>query len=85
MDLKPKAEEIDKMKPKACPNCSEPNKIDSKFCAKCRMVMTYDAYAESVVEKQYQNDALSTLSDQIMKLTEEVSHLKEAKEAMDRS
>ena len=32
------------LKPKQCPNCSEPNKPDSKFCAKCRMVLTYDAY-----------------------------------------
>jgi len=29
------------LRPKQCPNCSEPNKPDSKFCAKCRMVLTY--------------------------------------------
>ena len=28
----------DLLKPKQCPNCSEPNKPDSKFCVKCRMV-----------------------------------------------
>ena len=33
---------------KQCPNCNEPNKPDSKFCAKCRMVLTYDAYNETV-------------------------------------
>ena len=49
--LKPKAEEIDKMKPKQCPNCAEPNKTDSKFCAKCRMVLSYDAYTETIEEK----------------------------------
>jgi hypothetical protein len=27
----------DALKPKQCPNCNEPNKPDSKFCAKCRM------------------------------------------------
>ena len=27
--LKPKFEEIDKMKPRQCPNCNELNKIDS--------------------------------------------------------
>lgn len=37
---------------KQCPNCSEPNKPDSKFCAKCRMVLTYDAYSETIEEKQ---------------------------------
>jgi hypothetical protein len=30
----------DALKPKQCPNCNEPNKPDSKFCAKCRMVLT---------------------------------------------
>ena len=29
------------LKPRQCPNCNEPNKPDSKFCAKCRMVLTY--------------------------------------------
>ena len=36
------------LNPKQCPNCSEPNKPDSKFCAKCRMVLTYDAYNETI-------------------------------------
>jgi hypothetical protein len=29
-------QQIDHLKPKQCPNCSEPNKPDTKFCAKCR-------------------------------------------------
>lgn len=33
------------LKSKQCPNCNEPNKPDSRFCAKCRMVLTYDAVA----------------------------------------
>ena len=39
-------EELNVLKPKQCPNCNAPNKPDSKFCAKCRMVLTYDAYNE---------------------------------------
>jgi len=74
--LKPKAEEINKMQPRQCPNCAEPNKTDSKFCAKCRMVLSYDAFTETVEEKQEKSDALATLSDQIMKLTMEVQELK---------
>ena len=50
--LKPKAQEIDKMKPRQCPNCNELNKIDSKFCVKCRMVLSYDSYLEYVKEKE---------------------------------
>jgi hypothetical protein len=36
------------LKPKQCPNCGEQNKVDSKFCMKCRMVLSYDAYSEAV-------------------------------------
>ncbi len=50
--LKPKFEEIDKMKPRQCPNCNELNKIDAKFCSKCRMVLSYDSYLETVKEKE---------------------------------
>jgi hypothetical protein len=39
---------LDALKPKQCPNCNEPNKPDSRFCAKCRMVLTYDAYNETI-------------------------------------
>ena len=44
------------LRPKQCPNCNEPNKHDSKFCAKCRMVLTYDAYNETL-EKQQEKES----------------------------
>jgi integrase/recombinase XerD len=46
---------IDILRPKQCPNCSESNKPDSKFCSKCRMVLTYDAYNETL-ENQKEKD-----------------------------
>lgn len=46
----------DALRPKQCPNCNEPNKPDSKFCAKCRMVLTYDAYNETL-EKEHNKDS----------------------------
>ena len=36
----------------------------------------YDAYSETVEEKQENSDALTSLSDQIMRLTVEVQELK---------
>jgi integrase len=47
---------LDVLRPKQCPNCNEPNKPDSKFCAKCRMVLTYDAYSETL-EKQQEKES----------------------------
>ncbi len=64
----------DVLKPKQCPNCDEPNKPDSKFCAKCRMVLTYDAYTETIEEKQQKESEVNELKDkyeQDMKTTRE--------------
>ena len=64
-------QQIDQLRPKQCPNCSEPNKPDSKFCAKCRMVLTYDAYNETLVkqkEEKNQWDELRKEIDQVKAL-----------------
>jgi flagellar biosynthesis/type III secretory pathway protein FliH len=61
--IMPKGQQIDQLKPKQCPNCMEPNKPDSKFCAKCRMVLTYNAYNETVEEKQQKESEVKELKD----------------------
>jgi integrase len=48
---------------KQCTNCSEPNKPDSKFCAKCRMVLTYDAYNESLNNQKEKESAVQRLQE----------------------
>jgi integrase/recombinase XerD len=53
------------LRPKQCPNCNEPNKPDSKFCAKCRMVLTYDAYSETVEEKQNKDKELESFKERM--------------------
>ncbi|HET7389474.1 MAG TPA: zinc ribbon domain-containing protein, partial [Nitrososphaeraceae archaeon] len=41
------------LRPKQSPNCSESNIPDSKFCSKCRMVLTHDAFSETLeIEKE---------------------------------
>jgi hypothetical protein len=52
-----------KSKPKQCPNCSEQNKPDSKFCAKCRMILSYDAYTETIEQKENQADELNKMKE----------------------
>jgi integrase len=52
------------LKPKQCPNCSEPNKPESKFCAKCKMVLTYDAYNETLESEKQKEDKLSSMEKQ---------------------
>ena len=40
------------LKPKQCPNCSETNKPEAKFCAKCKFVLSFYAFNEAVEEKE---------------------------------
>jgi hypothetical protein len=54
------------LKPKQCPNCSEPNKVDSKFCAKCRMILTYDAYNETVTMNQKYEQEMEQMRQSIL-------------------
>ncbi|MGI0033964.1 MAG: phage integrase N-terminal SAM-like domain-containing protein [Nitrososphaeraceae archaeon] len=63
-------QEIDKLKPKACPNCNEQNKLDSKFCSKCRMVLSYDAYTQVIDENE------SEKQSEITKLRNEFDEMK---------
>jgi integrase len=49
------------LRPKQCPNCNEPNKPDSKFCAKCRMVLTYDAYNETLEQQEQKESEVKEL------------------------
>ena len=39
------------LKAKPCPNCSESNKPDFKFCSRCKFVLSYDAFNEASEEK----------------------------------
>ena len=57
--------QVDILKPKQCPNCNESNKPDNKFCAKCRMVLTYDAYNETVEEKQQTDKDLQSVKERM--------------------
>jgi integrase len=40
------------LKPKQCPNCEEPNKPESKFCVKCKQILSYDFQLEKEAEAE---------------------------------
>ena len=46
------AEPSSSLYPKACPHCSEPNKPTSKFCVNCQIVLTFDAFNETIEEAE---------------------------------
>ncbi|HSF00821.1 MAG TPA: site-specific integrase [Nitrososphaeraceae archaeon] len=43
------------LKPKPCPNCNESNIPNSRLCVNCKMILSYDAYTDTL-EKQKQKD-----------------------------
>jgi hypothetical protein len=67
----------DALRPKQCPNCNEPNKPDCKFCAKCRMVLTYDAYSETLESEKQKEDRVSVLEKQMHSLITALGNLNE--------
>ena len=66
-------QELDLLKPKQCPNCNEPNRPDQKFCAKCRMVLTYDAYNETLESEKQKQDRLISVEERLNN-TEQMIH-----------
>ena len=58
------------LKSKQCPNCDEPNKPNIKFCAHCRMALTYDAYNEIIEEKQINDKEVQNLKNQMVSMQE---------------
>jgi hypothetical protein len=63
------------LRSKQCPNCNEPNKPDSKFCAKCRMVLTYDAYGETLESEKNKQDRLAEVEAQLSNTQQMLQHL----------
>jgi len=42
------------LKPKMCPNCDESNKPESKFCIKCKFVLSFDASQLTPITSSFQ-------------------------------
>jgi hypothetical protein len=70
----------DLLQSKLCPNCGEPNKPDSKFCAKCRMVLTYDAYSETLESQKETESEVKELREKYERDIKEIRQ--EMKEEM---
>jgi hypothetical protein len=65
----------DALRPKQCPNCLESNIPDSKFCAKCRMVLTYDAYNETLESEKQKDDKLSLMENTVNTMQSQIQSL----------
>jgi integrase len=59
-----------KLKPRHCPNCNECNKPEIKFCISCKMILSYDSYAETLEIQNQKESELQIIKQQIQMLTE---------------
>jgi len=65
----------DALRPKQCPNCSESNIPNAKFRAKCRMVLTYDAYSETLENEKEKENKLATMEKQFGSMQSQIQSL----------
>jgi hypothetical protein len=56
-------EKTDVLKPKQCPNCNEPNRPDQKFCVKCRLVLSMEAFQDALGEQKKKEDKLEMMEE----------------------
>jgi integrase len=64
------SEMLNVLRPKQCPNCSESCKPDAKFCAGCRMVLTYDAYHDTMEENKDKDKEILNLKERMNAMQE---------------
>lgn len=68
-------QEVDVLKPKQCSNCNEPNRPDQKFCIKCRMVLSIEAFQDTLEEQQRMDAVLQSIKEQMAQYRKEVQML----------
>ena len=52
---------VDTLNPKICPNCNEGNTQDARFCSKCRMIMSYEGYQDTLKSQKQKEDEIAEL------------------------
>jgi hypothetical protein len=69
------------LKPKQCPHCDEPNKPEAKFCAKCKFVISFDAFNETIEEAENNKRKLEETEKKLAELLD--SRLKQFQESIE--
>jgi integrase/recombinase XerD len=59
---------INTLNPKICPNCTEGNTLDAKFCSKCKFVLSYDTYTETLKLQEAKENELQTVKQELADL-----------------
>jgi integrase/recombinase XerD len=54
---------ITSLNPKICNQCGESNTQDTRFCSKCKMIMSFEGYQEVLEEQKKKEDKLAAMED----------------------
>jgi len=76
---------IDTLNPKICPNCNEGNTQDTKFCSKCKMIMSLEGYHEALESQKEKEEELEVMKDQFNTMQSQMQSLITALGSMDQS
>ena len=68
--VKTKEQLTEKLRPKLCPNCNEPNKPDSHYCGKCKLVLSLATYHSEQEQKIQKDQRLQNLEETVQMLVE---------------
>jgi hypothetical protein len=66
---------INTLNPKICPNCNEGNTQDAKFCSKCKMIMSFEGYQETLESQKQKEDQLKVVQSQVDKMQSQLQTL----------
>lgn len=60
--------QVDLLRPKQCPNCNEPNRPDQKFCVKCRLILSMEAFQDTLEEQKKKDEQTQQLIERMDQL-----------------
>jgi site-specific recombinase XerD len=69
------AQEENILKPLQCRHCNEPNKPESRLCTKCGMVLTYDAYKETLEKEKQRELEVQNLREDIKSMHKQMNQI----------
>jgi hypothetical protein len=84
--LKSKDKAIEtKLQPKHCPNCNNPNQPNTKYCHSCGLVLSYDAYNQTLEDQRRKDQELQELKERDAVNTRAINTLQEQVAIMEQS
>lgn len=63
------------LRPRLCPNCDESNKPEARFCTKCKFVLSWDVYNESIQTAEQSKQETQEMKQQLVQVKADVDKL----------